>query len=162
MQHSTYAPVRFSHDHTPAYIGYAQPNTHSLVIGYVLWFFFGLLGAHRFYYGKQITGVIWFCTLGLLGIGWIVDAFLMPLMDDEADMKFAPGRNDYNVGWLLLMFLGVFGVHRFYQGKFITGALYLLTGGLFLIGFAYDVLTLNEQLSDRNLSNVRWQPVYAY
>lgn len=161
MQYSTYPPVKSSSDFGPSYVGYVQSNTHSLVIGYVLWFFFGLLGVHRFYYGKPITGVIWFCTLGLLGVGWIVDAFLMPLMDNAADSKFAPGRTDYNVGWLLLVLFGVFGVHRFYQGKFITGAVYLLTGGLFLIGFAYDVLTLNEQINERNLRNVTWQPVYA-
>jgi len=34
-------------------------NTHSLVVGYGLWVF-GFMGAHRFYYGRPITGVIWF------------------------------------------------------------------------------------------------------
>ena len=132
-----------------------------MFMGYLLWFFFGLLGGHRFYYGKHVSGVIWFLTLGLLGIGWIVDAFLIPLMDEESEGKFAPGSHDYNLSWLLLWFLGIFGVHRFYQGKFITGILYLLTGGLFLLGFAYDVLTLNEQLSENNEQNIQWHPVYA-
>ena len=36
------------------------------------------------------------------------------------------------------------------MGKFLTGILYLLTGGLFLVGVLYDFLTLNEQLSDVN------------
>ena len=39
-------------------------NTHSVVLGYLLWIF-GFLGSHRFYYGKPITGTIWFFTLGL-------------------------------------------------------------------------------------------------
>ena len=30
-------------------------NTHSIVLGYLLWIF-GFIGAHRFYYGKQVTG----------------------------------------------------------------------------------------------------------
>ena len=47
-------------------------DTHSKVMGYLLWIF-GFLGAHRFYYGKPVTGTIWFCTLGLLGIGWLID-----------------------------------------------------------------------------------------
>jgi TM2 domain-containing membrane protein YozV len=54
------------------------------------------------------------------------------------------------VAWILLAFLGVFGVHRMYQGKWITGLLYLLTGGLFLVGVLYDFWTLNTQISIRN------------
>jgi TM2 domain-containing membrane protein YozV len=54
------------------------------------------------------------------------------------------------LGYVLLTFLGFFGVHRFYMGKIFTGLLYLCTGGLFMIGVLYDFLTLNEQLSDLN------------
>jgi TM2 domain-containing membrane protein YozV len=32
-------------------------NTHSKTIGYLLWIF-GFTGAHRFYYGKPVTGTI--------------------------------------------------------------------------------------------------------
>ena len=56
----------------------------------------------------------------------------------------------YNIGWILLTFLGVFGVHRMYMGKWLTGILYLLTGGLFFIGVLYDFWTLNSQISERN------------
>lgn len=91
-------------------------DTHSKVIGYLLWIF-GFTGAHRFYYGKPVTGTIWFFTLGLLGIGWLIDLFLIPAMDREADLRFTAGPIEYNVAWILLAFLGVFGVHRMYQGK---------------------------------------------
>ena len=37
-------------------------NTHSPVVGYVLWIF-GFMGAHRFYYGKPVTGTLYFFTL---------------------------------------------------------------------------------------------------
>ncbi|WP_072432472.1 NINE protein [Azotobacter vinelandii DJ] len=124
-------------------------DTHSKLIGYLLWIF-GFLGAHRFYYGRPLTGTIWFFTLGLLGIGWLIDLFLIPSMDREADLRFHAGSTDYNIAWLLLTFLGVFGVHRMYLGKWLTGLLYLLTGGLFLIGVLYDFWTLNEQVSLRN------------
>ena len=83
-------------------------------------------------------------------IGWIVDLFLIPSMDREADLRFRDGDISYNVSWLLLTFLGVFGVHRMYMGKWITGVIYLLTGGLFLIGILYDFWTLNDQISIRN------------
>ena len=93
----------------------SHSNTHSIVIGYVLWIF-GFTGAHRFYYGKPISGCIWFFTLGLLGIGWLVDLVLIPGMDRQADRRYgsASGPKDYNVTWILLVFLGVFGIHRFY------------------------------------------------
>lgn len=57
-----------------------RQDTHSKLIGYLLWIF-GFLGSHRFYYGKPVTGTIWFFTLGLLFIGWIIDLFLIPSMD---------------------------------------------------------------------------------
>ncbi len=128
-----------------------QQDNHSKVIGYLLWLF-GFLGAHRFYYGKPVTGTIWFFTLGLLGIGWLIDLFLIPGMDRDADLRFRSGAIDYNIAWLLLTFLGVLGVHRMYQGKWLTGILYLLTGGLFLVGVLYDFWTMNEQISLRNAS----------
>ena len=124
-------------------------DTHSKTIGYLLWIF-GFLGAHRFYYGKPITGTIWFFTLGLLGIGWLIDLFLIPSMDREADLRFHAGPINYSVAWLLLAFLGFFGVHRMYMGKWFTGIVYLLTGGLFLLGYLYDLWTLNEQVSIAN------------
>ena len=126
-----------------------EGDTHSKVIGYILWIF-GFTGSHRFYYGKPVTGTIYFFTLGLLLIGWIVDLFLIPSMDRQADLRFRTGRYDYNVAWVLLTFLGVFGVHRFYMGKWFTGLLYLLTGGLFFIGYIYDFWTLNDQLTILN------------
>lgn len=124
-------------------------NTHSVLIGYICWIF-GFMGAHRFYYGKRITGTIWFFTLGLLFVGWIIDLFLIPSMDREADMKYTDGPTDYTVGWILLAFLGVFGIHRFYMGKWLTGLLWLLTGGLFFLGWLYDLWTLNEQIDEEN------------
>ncbi|WP_462380775.1 NINE protein [Pseudomonas sp. Marseille-QA0892] len=129
-------------------------DTHSKIIGYLLWIF-GFTGAHRFYYGKPVTGTIWFFTFGLFLIGWIIDFFLIPAMDRQADLRFNPGRLDYNIAWVLLTFLGLFGVHRMYQSKWITGILYLCTGGLFLVGVLYDFWTLNEQVSVKNARDIR-------
>jgi TM2 domain-containing membrane protein YozV len=124
-------------------------DTHSKTIGYLTWIF-GFLGAHRFYYGKQVTGAIWFFTLGLFGIGWIVDFFLIPSMDREADLKYSAGPINYSVAWLLLSYLGVFGLHRIYMGKWLTGFLYLFTLGCFGIGVFYDFWTLNGQVDELN------------
>ncbi|MCH2557908.1 MAG: TM2 domain-containing protein [Alcanivorax sp.] len=125
-------------------------DTHSKIIGYCLWIF-GFMGAHRFYYGRQITGTIWFFTLGLFFIGWIIDLFLIPGMDRDADLRYRSGPTDYNIAWILLTFLGIFGLHRFYLGKWITGIVYLFTAGLFGLGVLYDFWTLNGQVSTKNM-----------
>ncbi|HRH87492.1 MAG TPA: NINE protein [Rubrivivax sp.] len=124
-------------------------DTHSKIIGYALWVF-GFTGSHRFYYGRPVTGTIWFFTLGLLGIGWLIDLLLIPSMDRQADFRFQAGRKDYSLAWLLLTFLGLLGLHRFYLGKWVTGLLYLLTAGLFGLGYLYDYWTLNGQVDEIN------------
>ena len=124
-------------------------ETHSIAVGYLCWLF-GFTGAHRFYYGKQITGTIWFFTLGLFGIGWFIDLFLIPGMNARAELRYRAGPFDYTVAWLLLTFLGLFGAHRFYLGKWITGLIWLCTWGLLGIGYLCDLWTLNEQVSEQN------------
>ncbi len=128
-----------------------RDDTHSKLIGYLLWII-GFIGAHRFYYGRPITGTIYFFTLGLLLIGWIIDLFLIPSMDRAADHRYRGGAKSYNLSWVLLTFLGIFGIHRFYLGKWVTGIVWLLTGGLFLVGLLYDLWTLNTQIDDVNRS----------
>jgi len=98
-------------------------STHSVLVGYLLWIF-GFLGAHRFYFGKPVTGTIWFFTVGLFGIGWLIDLFLVPSMSRSATARFRTGPYDYTVAWLLLTFLGVL----------------------------YDLWTLNDQVTERNVT----------
>ncbi len=124
-------------------------DTHLTSAGYILWIF-GFTGSHRFYYGKPISGTLYFFTLGLLGIGWLIDLFLIPGMDRKADLRFREGSIDYTVAWILLTFLGLFGAHRMYMGKWLTGIVYFLTGGIFGFGYLYDFWTLNNQISDLN------------
>lgn len=124
-------------------------DTHLKSIGYILWIF-GFTGSHRFYYGKPVTGTIWLFTLGLLGIGWLIDLFLIPSMDRQADRRYKGGRYDFNLAWILLTFTGVFGIHRMYLGKWLTGIVYLLTVGLCGLGVLFDFWTLNEQVTEAN------------
>jgi TM2 domain-containing membrane protein YozV len=120
-------------------------SKHDSFVAYVLWIF-GFFGLHRFYCGRKLTGAIWALTLGLLGVGWLIDLLLIPGMVQQANLRYTQPKKDVTVAWLLLAFLGLLGVHRFYLGKIGTGVLWLFTGGLFGIGVIYDLFTLNEQL----------------
>lgn len=71
-----------------------QSSKKSMGVSYLLWFFFGCIGAHRFYNGRTGSGVgqlilfvlgwatvvigVGFVLLGALGIWVLIDAFLIP------------------------------------------------------------------------------------
>ncbi len=56
----------------------------SLLIAYLLWLPpLGILGAHKFYLNRPFLGIAYFCTGGLLLIGWIYDLFTLPRQVDE-------------------------------------------------------------------------------
>ena len=129
----------------------SNQDTHRKTIGYILWIF-GFTGSHRFYYGKPFMGTMYFFTFGFLGIGWLIDLFLIPSLDRQADLRFTTGPIDYSVAWLLLTFLGIFGIHRMYMGKWLTGIIFLLTGGLLGFGYLYDFWSLNDQITILNSS----------
>ena len=60
---------------------YAQPygpiSHSSRWVAFILCFFFGYLGVHRFYVGKIGTGVLYIFTGGLFTIGWLVDLIMI-------------------------------------------------------------------------------------
>ena len=55
-------------------------KSRSGIVAYLLWFFFGIFGIHRFYLGRPVSGVIWLLTGGLLGAGWLFDFFWTAVM----------------------------------------------------------------------------------
>ena len=67
----------------------------STIVAYILWLILGILGAHKFYLRRPVVGILYFCTGGLLLIGWLIDLFTLPgqveelnyrmLLDDEYD-----------------------------------------------------------------------------
>lgn len=87
---------RLTHDACPADCGcgYSTAIDHgsrnnATAVAYGLWALclLGVAGVHRFYLGRPITGVIWLLTWGLLGIGLLVDLFLIPGIVAERDLE---------------------------------------------------------------------------
>ncbi|CAA0097452.1 Uncharacterised protein [Starkeya nomas] len=62
----------------------------SAPVAYLFWFFclVGICGIHRFYAGRYWTGALWLLTVGLLGIGQLIDLFLIPGMIREANLQY--------------------------------------------------------------------------
>ncbi len=54
------------------------------------------------------------------------------------------------LAYALWMLWGVLGVHRLYLGKWRTGLLFAVTGGLFGLGWLYDLATLPWQVTRCN------------
>lgn len=53
------------------YITITSDKSKSVAL--VLCIFLGVFGVHYFYVGRIWRGILYFCTLGLFMIGWIVD-----------------------------------------------------------------------------------------
>lgn len=62
----------------------------SVRMAYLLWLpsLFGVCGLHRFYLGKFGTGLLYFFTGGLFGLGTLYDAFTLPDQVREARLKY--------------------------------------------------------------------------
>ncbi|MBN8702156.1 MAG: TM2 domain-containing protein [Bacteroidetes bacterium] len=52
-------------------------NNKSFLVTVLFWFFFGLLGIHRFYLGHYGIGILYLLTAGLCGIGWVIDGIML-------------------------------------------------------------------------------------
>ncbi len=58
----------------------------SRLVAFLLCFFLGFLGIHRFYVGKTGSGILYLCTGGIVGIGWLID-FCMILFGSFTDAQ---------------------------------------------------------------------------
>lgn len=70
-----------------------REKSKSLPVAYILWFAFGLFGAHRFYLCRTRSAIA-MLMLSLTGFGlaatliwWIADAFLLPQMMREEQAR---------------------------------------------------------------------------
>ena len=65
----------------------------SLVAAYLLWAlgFVGLCGLHRLYLGQIVLGLLWLFTLGLCGLGQVLDGFLLPGLTQTVNRRRGVG-----------------------------------------------------------------------
>lgn len=54
-----------------------EPGMKNKWVSVILCLIFGVFGAHRFYEGKILSGILYACTLGLGGIGWLIDLIIL-------------------------------------------------------------------------------------
>ena len=54
-----------------------EPKRKNAAVAFLLCFLFGIFGAHQFYAGRWIKGILYLFTFGLFGIGWLVDLILI-------------------------------------------------------------------------------------
>ena len=54
--------------------------------------FLGEFGIHRFYEGKIFTGILWFISAGLFGVGWVVDIIFI-IVGSAKDKNGRPIKN---------------------------------------------------------------------
>ena len=59
---------------------------------------FGILGLHRFYLGKPLSGILWMLTFGLGGVGSLYDLFTLGGQVDEANAKLTAYDAAYRPG----------------------------------------------------------------
>ena len=83
------------------------------------------------------------CGHELLAIGDYCSQCGLPIPPDERlyDDPDASSRSRM-VALMLCIFLGYFGVHRFYVGTIVTGVIWMVTGGLFGVGYIIDIIVI--------------------
>jgi TM2 domain-containing membrane protein YozV len=111
--------------------------------------FLGTLGVHRFYTGRIVSGIFQLLTFGGFGIWTLID-LIMIVNGDFTDQYNRPlnhppvmgGNRSWTTTAFLCMFLGWLGVHRFYNGRVVSGIFMLLTGGGFGIWTLIDLIMI--------------------
>ncbi len=75
--------TNFYQQHGSRYL--QNPSQKDVLVTYLLWFFLGPLGGHRFYLNQIGMGVFYFLTFGGCGLLWLIDIALIPDLVNRAN-----------------------------------------------------------------------------
>lgn len=99
----------------------------SKLVTFLLCWFLGVFGVHRFYVGKIGTGILWLLTGGLFGVGILVD-MIMILTNSFRDKD----GNLLNIDISTLLIVLLFAVWIVIQCVILfTGAAFGVIGSIF-------------------------------
>lgn len=111
----------------------------------------GLFGAHHYYLKRFGFGLLYTFTLGIFGMGYIVDWFRFPLLYKRGN-NFEKHLDDAYPLWFPL---GLLGFHHFYLKRPVWGFLYMLTLGFLGIGWLIDLFRMPTLVRNCNGGTVR-------
>ena len=80
QQNQASGPVIINNTQQQSVVGGVAMSGKTTQTGYLLWLlcFVAICGAHRFYYNKPVSGVIYLLTFGIFGFGQLYDLLVMP------------------------------------------------------------------------------------
>jgi TM2 domain-containing membrane protein YozV len=88
------------------------------VVAFFLALFLGMFGVHRFYTGHTKLGILYLCTAGVGGMGWIIDLLLLSFNA----YKDADGMPLTSIGSIGIKTMVVLFVGTFIRGLFVSAA----------------------------------------
>ena len=113
----------------------------------------GLLGFHHFYLNRFMFGIMYMCTFGLLGVGWVVDWFrVLVLVSRYNTNRTSPDLPQKTVddAYVLWFPFGLLGFHHFYLERPGWGFLYAFTFGCLGIGWIVDACRMPSLVKECN------------
>lgn len=153
---SGYIPYNLNH---PVTFCSTPVPKKSILEAYLLLIVLGFFGGHHFYLRRPVWGILYFFSFGLLGAGWLIDIFRLPVLVDRCNNEASqnnpnlPKRKRLDDAYVLWFPGGFLGLHHFYLNNIGLGVLYLFTFGLLGVGWLIDACLMPYHVKRAN-SNI--------